>query len=463
MPQKHSFQTEALRAPWQIADLPKNTPVLLAFSGGADSRMLLHLLAFFAKRDGFSLTLVHVNHGIRGEEAIRDREFCRAVAKEYGVEICILDADVPALAKAHGRGLEEEAREVRYAAFASLMEENGIPLLVTAHNADDNAETVLFRMARGSGLSGLCGIKPCRPFANGYLVRPMLSVTKQEVLSYCERKGLQYVTDSTNADTVYARNRLRAEVLPVMESLFPGAVKRMGEMSERLREDEAVLSSLADRFLEAHCRDGRLPIAELQAQPRAIARRVTVKWLAQVSDTSPEAVHLDAIERLVAAAVPHNALSLPGRVTVSVERGALCIGRSEKTPATEYLLPFCMGETQLPNGFGSVLVEKSEKNLKVHNLSTDPYIILKEQSAIMESGLFWRPRREGDRILIGGMHRAVRKLYREAQIPLAMRAQIPLLCDADGIVWAPFCGVRDGIELAEKDGIAVRWKEPAKQ
>lgn len=455
MPQKISFQTEALRAPWELAGVAKATPVLLALSGGADSRMLLHLLAKWAERDGFSLTLAHVNHGIRGAEALRDRDFCQTLANQYGLELCILDADVPKLAKAHGRGLEEEARAVRYAYFTSLMEERSIPLLVTAHNADDNAETVLFRMARGSGLGGLGGISPTRPFASGTLVRPILSLTKQEVLSYCEEEGLEFVTDSTNTDTAYARNRLRAEVMPVLESLFPGAAQRIGEMSVRLREDEEVLASLAEHFLEAHCRDGRLPIKELQTLPRAIARRVTVKWLARFGEASVEAVHLDALERLAAAAAPHSALSMPGRVTVFVERGALCIRHAEKTPVTDYLLPFCKGVVELPDGFGSISVETGEKNLKVHNLSTDPYIILKSQSAIMESGLFWRPRREGDRILMGGMHREVRKLYREAGIPLDMRARIPLLCDADGIVWVPFCGVRDGVELA-KEGLAVR-------
>ena len=457
MPQMNSFQTDLIRAPWAMAGVSKETPVLLALSGGADSRMLLHLLAAQSKRDGFSLTLAHVNHGIRGAEAIRDRDFCRSLATEYGVELCLLEADVPRLAREHGRSLEEEAREVRYAYFSSLMQEREIPLLVTAHNADDNAETVLFRMARGSGLCGLCGIDPVRPFANGSLVRPLLGISKREVLAFCAQEGLEYVTDSTNADTAYARNRLRAEVMPVLESLFAGAAERICGMTADLREDEAVLSDLADRFLDAHCENGECPIAGLLELSPAIRRRVLAKWALTFGGVSLERVHLEALEKLIAAAVPHSALSLPDRVTVVLEHGALCIPKSTTAsvaPLCEYKLPFRMGETVFPDGSITVQVEKCAESVKVHNLSTAPYIILNEQSAIMERGLFWRSREEGDRILMGGMHRAVRRLYREAGVHPSLRARLPLLCDAEGIVWAPFCGVRDGVALA-KEGLAV--------
>ena len=205
--------------PQALAGLDKTTPVLLAFSGGADSRALLHFLATRANEDGFPLTLAHVNHGIRGEEALRDRGFCQAVAETYGLELCILDADIPSLAKEHGRGLEEEARVVRYEYFERLMRERRIPLLATAHHADDNLETVLFHLCRGTGLSGLCGIAPTRDLAYGILTRPLLQVSRREILAYCHNNNLEYVTDSTNSDTAYARNRIRGEVIPILSDL----------------------------------------------------------------------------------------------------------------------------------------------------------------------------------------------------------------------------------------------------
>ena len=172
---------EALvRMPWELADVSPQTPVLLALSGGADSRFLLHVLSKGAERDGFPILLAHVHHGIRGETADRDCEFCLSLAARYGLPIEVLRADVPTLAREHGRGLEEEARAVRYEFFGRLMRERGIHLLATAHQADDLLETMLFRMARGTGGGGLCAIPRVRKFGEGWLTRPLLELTAAE-------------------------------------------------------------------------------------------------------------------------------------------------------------------------------------------------------------------------------------------------------------------------------------------
>lgn len=442
---------KCMKAPWELAGLPPQTPVLLALSGGADSRLLLHLLAEQSVRDGFLPVAAHVNHGIRGEEGNRDRDFCRRICKAYGVELCVLEEDVPALAKAHGRSLEEEAREVRYAYFAKLMQERKIPILVTAHNADDHAETLLFRLARGTGLAGLGGISEVRPFQGGVLVRPLLGMTKREIVDLCSRLSLEYVTDSTNADTAYARNRLRAEVLPVMESLFSGVSVRMGEMSARLREDEEVLSAMAEEFLSTHVAEGKCPVAPLLLQPPAIRRRILTAWLAHECGITLEQVHLDALGNLIAAAVPHSRLSLPGNTTVAIEDEALSVVREAEFSSTPYDLPFCEGACEILDGRWTVWAKKDEPNTKIHNLSTAPYIILSNESAIMEKDLHWRARRAGDRILMGGMHRSVRKLFCEAKLPLEVRASLPLLCMGEEIVWIPFVGARDGVLAKDEE------------
>ena len=444
---KDSLCSARVRAPWQLADLAPTTPVLLALSGGADSRLLLHALKEQSERDGFALIAAHVNHGIRGEEAIRDRAFCSEICRACGVELCVLDADVPRLAREHGRGLEEEARAVRYDYFQALMREREIPILVTAHNADDHAETVLFRLARGTSLAGLCGIAPVRPFANGFLVRPMLGLTKREVLALCEELGLQYVTDSTNADVAYTRNRLRAEVLPVLEELFPGATRRMGEMSEELREDRGVLLNAAKPFVERFLENGGCAIAELQALLPSVRRQVLVQWLMQTEGIVPERVHVDAMQALIDANVPHSRLSLPQGVQIAIEGGTLCVAEEKSNEICTYDLPFAEGRTRIPDSNWTVLAQKNEKNLKVHNLSTAPYIFLTEKSVIMKDALHWRARREGDRILMRGMHRSVRRLMREAGLSLADRARLPILCRGEEILWVPFVGARDG-ELA---------------
>ena len=168
--------------PHELSGLSADTPILLGFSGGADSTALLHMLCCYSARTGAKIYAAHVHHGIRGEEANRDEEFCRSVAKSLGVPFFVHHSDIPALVKECGESVETVARRVRYRFFDELMREHNIPLLVTAHNANDNLETMLFNLIRGSGLGGMCGIPVSRLCDGGALVRPILSMTRQEIL-----------------------------------------------------------------------------------------------------------------------------------------------------------------------------------------------------------------------------------------------------------------------------------------
>ena len=442
------------RDPWVLADLPRTTPVLLAFSGGADSCALLDLLADAAKRDGFPLIAAHVNHGIRGEDAIADREFCMTTAKKYGVELCVLNADVPALAKQSGRGLEEEARAVRYAFFEELMRARAIPLLVTAHHADDHLETLLFRICRGSGLHGLGGIAPVREIAGGRLVRPLLGATKQELLDYCRERGLAFVTDRTNADTHYARNRIRAEVTPVLESLFEGVAARTVQMSAELREDEAYLLGLATDFLASEQTPHGIPTKALAALPVPICKRVLRVWVKEGCGRDAERVHIDALMALLAEEPTNAAVTLPEGNRALCEMGMLrLLPRAQTRDALP--LAFCEGTWQLLGGEMRLTVQKEENGRKVHNLSTQSCINRDVFSVIIKDSLYWRTRCEGDLLLKGGMHRKLRKLYNAAKIPVRLRDALPVLCDDTGIVWAPFAGYRDGLENEDGERYTV--------
>ena len=436
-------------SPAAIAELPPDTPVLLAFSGGADSRVLLDLLAKDAADKGYTLTLAHVNHGIRGEESVQDRRFCETLAARYGLEICILDADVPTLAKQNGRGLEEEARAVRYEYFAELMRARNIPLLVTAHHADDNLETMLFRLARGTGLDGLGGIKPVRPFAGGMLVRPLLSVSRREILAYCEENPLEYVTDSTNADVRYARNRIRAEVVPILDELFEGASVRAATTAEHLREDAALLNEMAADWRARAETDGGLSLETLSRMPVPIARRVLRQCFYECTGCELEQVHIDALMKLIADRSAAAEVALPTDCIAVLEFGCLRFLKDEalaEVMSGEPLpLPFRVGETQVTEAGVCITVRELDPSLKIHNLSTESHIILYTTADIIEESFHWRVRRDGDLLLRGGMHRKLRRLYREAGISPRRRARMPLLCDADGVVWAPFVGARDGL------------------
>ena len=436
---KELVQKRKLTDPRKLAGVEANAPVLLAFSGGADSMALLDMMQ--KEYPTAPILLAHVNHGIRGEEALRDRTFCENVAKERGLEIVILDADVPAIAKEKGQSIEEAAREVRYAFFADLMSERNIPILLTAHHADDHLETILFRIARGTGLSGLSGIAPIRPFAKGHLVRPLLGFTKKEILEYCQVHGVDYVTDSTNADTTYARNRIRADILPVMEELYTDASHRAVQMSAELGEDESYLQELAKEFVEENTTVRGISYLHLQKAHPAIRRRALHIWFEKERGATLESVHLQALMNLVESGDTTARVALPTGVSAyCTARGRLSLTKTKPQPVGEYTLPLILGEQQVLGTDISIRItpvenfEKSEGNT----------LVLFGEWKDLEQTFTWRNRREGDVILRGKMHRQLRRLYAQKGIPTELRCALPLLCRGEEIVWAPFVGTCDG-------------------
>ena len=427
---------ERMSPPWKLAKLPQNETVLLGLSGGADSRALLHLLSEQARRDGFSVVTAHVNHGIRGDEADRDAEFCRTLAESYGWEFLSRQVDVPALAKANGRSLELEAREVRYEFFRKIMEERNIRILVTAHHADDHLETVLFRICRGTGLHGLVGISASRPFADGMLVRPLLPFSKREILAFCREAGLEFVTDSTNECADCSRNQIRLEVIPPLVNRFPSVQNNVYRMSRGLVDDLDFLEREAASFFEAHFRNGGISAARLQEAHPAIRRRVIGKMFPKTA----EFVHLEAVEELLQKNCSGASVSLPGDMCACLQNGRLLALPDLRRAADYRAFPLAVGETLLCDG--RLLVSVSPWGAE--NLAQDGYesfCVLNQE--MVERELCFRHRRDGDVMLRHGVKRQVRRLYREAGVPTAVRDGLPLLCAGENVLWTPFVGWAD--------------------
>ena len=199
--------------------------VLVGFSGGADSVFLACFLTEYRRRRGgsFKILALHVNHGIRGDEADRDEQFSKSFARELDIEFESRSVDVPSIAKEHGIGIEEAARNARYSIFNEIISSrNDIFTIAVAHNATDNTETVLMNILRGSGLSGVSGIKPVRD----NIVRPVIAVSKEEITDILSEYGISYVTDSTNLSTDYSRNYVRNEILPLFKRLSKNSSSR---------------------------------------------------------------------------------------------------------------------------------------------------------------------------------------------------------------------------------------------
>ena len=198
--------------------LENGDTVIVALSGGADSVTLLHILNSIKELYNLTLRAAHLNHGIRGEEADRDEDFVRKLCESMGVPLDVRREDIPAIAKESGKSEELCGREVRYAFFDALCEQYGAKI-ATAHNRDDHAETVLWNLVRGAGLSGLCGI----PVRRGGIIRPLLGCSRAQIEAYCAENQLAYVTDSTNLTAAYTRNRIRLEVMPILRQLNENA------------------------------------------------------------------------------------------------------------------------------------------------------------------------------------------------------------------------------------------------
>ena len=253
--------------------LPAGSRVLCAVSGGADSMCLLHLLWSRRQELGIQVLAAHYEHGLRGEEALRDAEFVDNWCRERGITCVLEHGDVPAYAREHGLGTEEAARELRYAFLDRAAAAMGCDRIATAHNADDNAETILFNLCRGSGTAGLRGIPPAR----GNIIRPLLDKSRAEIEAYLKENAVPHVEDSTNADDDYSRNLIRHRIMPVLREINPAFSAAAGRTGELLRRDEACLEALAENFISRFYDGESVPAAQLGALPEAVASRVLLR------------------------------------------------------------------------------------------------------------------------------------------------------------------------------------------
>lgn len=429
----------AFVSPFILAGLPKDSPVLVAFSGGADSSALLHMLAADSKEHSYPLFAAHLNHKIRGADALRDLEFCRTRAAEYKIPFFEGESDIPALSKQHGTSIEEEAREQRYAFLEGIMNEHSIPILVTAHHADDATESVLLHLIRGSGISGLCGISPSRPFGEGaFLVRPLLDLEKEDILEYCKANGITYVTDCTNEDTAYLRNAIRARITPELRRLQPELSKIIKRTSANLRSADDFLTACAREYIEEECKGKNIPLSSFNSLHPAQKARVLSLVFAESSSKMLEHTHIDALISLCEKATPHSSLSLPDKISAQIEENAIgFLPDKEKEQAQDFEIPFCEGTTSLFDGSLVISVEKCSKSACNNKKINKNELILGVKSDNISDTLFFRNRRQGDSIRACGMSKSVKKLLCDKKIPLERRNKLPILCSGREILWIP--------------------------
>lgn len=422
--------------------------VLVAFSGGADSMLLLLFLAAFCREKEFPCAAMHMHHGIRGEEADRDAAFCEGVCTALDIPFYLERADIPAIARQSGEGLEAAARRVRYAALERVADTHGFFAIATAHNATDQAETVLFHMARGTALCGLLGI----PAVRGRIIRPLLSLSGDNIRRILNEAGVAYVTDSTNAEEKYSRNFIRNQLMPGFLHLNPSFLGAVGRMTEALAADGDLLNREASAAFD-HAFDGQgLSRRALSAlHPAVFSRTVLLLHERQCPKSpKPEKKHLDSLyARLNREG--NFSLAFPGGQAAVADRHRVYFSNQKLENFDFGSVPLQLGKNLLKNGWNLLLVPKNTLNI-----CTNVYKMLIQRnlsSAKIIGTLTVRSRRDGDAYFYGGMTHKLKKLFSDAGIPKEQRASMPVVCDEVGIVWVPGFGVRD-------DGLSPEEQEP---
>lgn len=405
------------------AQLSPGDKVIAAVSGGKDSMALLHAVHALRERLHISVSAAHFNHGLRGEEARRDEDFVRDYCASAGIPLSVGHGDVAAYANTHGLGTEDAARVLRYDFLRSLSPEARI---LTAHTAEDNLETVLMRLIRGSGLHGLAGIPPVR----GNILRPMLGVTRQEIAAYLTEYQIPHVEDSTNGLDDCLRNRIRHHVLPLLEQENPALAVSVGQLCVTLRMEDDYLSMQANAALSRLSRDGHLDCAGLLTLPEALRYRVMALYLRPVPQLGR--VHLDAALSLGRTAFGSAEAHLPGGWQLRRVYGTLTLTPPEEEtappePASPAPVNIAPGQSCF---FGpwqvSCRLGPAPEQPEPGTLALD--------AAKAAMPLTLRVRRPGDTISLPGGTKKLSRLMMDEKIPARWRDSLPVLCSGDAIL-----------------------------
>ena len=393
--------------------------IICALSGGADSVALAFSLYLLKDKLGFRLSAAHFNHHLRGGESDADEAFVREFCDRYDIPLYVGGGEVTPGPK----GLEAAARDARYAFLHTLPGK-----IATAHTADDNAETVLLHLVRGTGLKGLGGITP----VHGQVIRPMLTVTRRDVEEFLEEWCLPHREDSSNETDMFLRNRLRHHVMPLLKEENPRLAENLSAMALNLRTEEDFLNRSAQAV--------PLSVSALRAQHPAIRARVLERFLRESGVREPEREHIALAEALIFSHNPSARGHFPGNITLARQYDTLVL-LPEAAELTEHLLP-CPGTLEIP-GYRITCQHAGEVVNTPNTFTVTP-----------TGPIRIRARRAGDAIRLSGGTKTLKKLFIDRKIPADCRCRIPVAADDRGILGV--CGIGTDVERAASGLPAVQ-------
>lgn len=428
------MKTKVSKALDAYSMLKKGDRVIVGLSGGADSTALLLVLMEL----GYRVSALHINHNLRGDEALRDESFCVSLCKRLGVTIEVISVDVKAYAKENSMSVETAARELRYKAFSDYAEKNRIKHIATAHHALDNLETAILNITRGTALKGICGI----PFTRGNIVRPLLYCTRQEIEDYLASKGQDYVTDSTNLDDFCARNKIRLNVLPILSDINSAYAENFSKTSQILRDEEDFLALCAHEHLSKAKTPKGISIFDLKRGHSALVRRAVAKYL---SDND-----IEVTADLVASVMD---IFFGGKINVKedtfivVEGGYMNIKHSEeKTEALSFEVKACNTYDFFDKKIALEIVDTTDADANVHTLFAKCCFDYDK----IKGSLFMRNRRNGDKVELvsRGFESKLKKLFWSDVAP-SERDKVMILCDSEGIVFVEGYGAAQRVSVTD--------------
>lgn len=450
-----TVKDKVLSALKEYSMLDNTEKIVVGFSGGADSLCLLHLLNTLKTELNVTVIAAHINHGIRGAEALRDADFTAEFCEKNHIELNLLEADCVSEAKKTGESLEECGRRIRYAYFNSLCDEKS--KIATAHNCNDNAETVIFNMVRGASINGACGIPPVRD----NIIRPLILCSRYEIEGYCKENNLHYVTDSTNLSDDYTRNKIRHLILPVMEEINSAAIKNISSFSNSAKEVTSFIVEQAENALEKAERGTNLYDATyLLTLDKVVLKQAITIAFNRFADKSLDGKKIDAVYGLM---VSTGRIQLFGDIYAEVVKNQLRFFRMnviDKAP--EIIIENIPFNSQ--NGPYNVEISKYTNNSKkINKLVLDNLVDCDK----IVGKICLRTRLEGDKFTFSKrkVTKSLKKLFSEMNIPVEKRGSIPILCDDEGVVWVYSVGVdaRCSVNSDSSNIIYVRGEDNDRQ
>ena len=443
--------------------------LLVAVSGGPDSVSLLHLLCEFKNEWDLHLEVAHLQHGIRGDAAQQDAMFVERLAEELKLPFHMREVDLPRLKSAAGRGnLEALARAERYRFFAELVAARNLSKVATAHTQDDQAETVLMWFLRGAGLRGLGGMAPLQQIhipseksSSLTVVRPLLDISKADVLHYLSTRSIAYCTDQTNQDRTYLRNWIRLELLPkIRPRAGDGVSARVSQQAGLVRDEDALLHTLTLQTYGSVSADGELLRSALLKQPKALQRRILRYWIEQARGhlRGIDFIHIEALLHLIDKGPAQGKLSIPGGWEFVCEYDRLRLGKTSRgAHRVCYSYELKIGTPLRIREAGSELYV--EVLSAVARFPTDLTEALFDAACLTEP-LLVRNFRQGDRFKPLGVpgHKKLKDLFIEHKIPLSIRATLPLLVMGQEILWIPGYGRSESALVRERTERVVHIK-----